>query len=279
MKVVLAHLRRNVVAYLALFLALGGTAGAAAALNANAVKSRHIANGQVKSADIGKDAIDSSKVEDGSLRRRDFDPDDFPPGRQGPPGPEGPVGPQGPIGPPGPPGPGVGPRTRSMSIPLSTFVDCDTPTGGLLDFSSAADSRPDFLRNSSQDGGGFSIAFDDDAGDEDEFFDLCSQMAVPDDWNAGGELQVRAAQNLGATSPTEAIRCRFAANGNGAATADSTAITAQPATSYPCRAALPTLTRDAALTVNISISTGTGPPVQNDPVFVYSVDFVYEAAG
>ena len=69
---VAGHIRSNVVAYLALFCALGGTAYAAVQLQNNSVRSRHIAKGQVKTSDVARAAINSSRVKDRSLRRQDL---------------------------------------------------------------------------------------------------------------------------------------------------------------------------------------------------------------
>lgn len=52
----------NVVATLALFVALGGGAYAATKLDKNSVKSKHIKDGQVQNADVGAGAIDGSKI-------------------------------------------------------------------------------------------------------------------------------------------------------------------------------------------------------------------------
>jgi hypothetical protein len=60
----------NVVATLALFLALGG--GIAFAIANNSVKSRHIVNGQVKRADIKGQAVNSAKVANNSLTGADI---------------------------------------------------------------------------------------------------------------------------------------------------------------------------------------------------------------
>lgn len=78
-----------VVALLALFVALGGSSYAAITLKKNSVKSRNIANGQVKRVDIGKDAINSSKVELFSLVAEDFKPGELPAGPKGPKGDSG----------------------------------------------------------------------------------------------------------------------------------------------------------------------------------------------
>jgi predicted RecA/RadA family phage recombinase len=63
------HLRSNVVAYVALFVAFG--AGAYAASDKapkNSVVSKSIKNGQVKQKDIGKDAVGSDQITDGSVK-------------------------------------------------------------------------------------------------------------------------------------------------------------------------------------------------------------------
>ena len=59
---VIRHLRANVVGYLALFVALGGSSYAAVNLGKNSVGARQ----------LKKNAVTSSKVKDGSLLRRDL---------------------------------------------------------------------------------------------------------------------------------------------------------------------------------------------------------------
>ena len=82
-------------AYLALFVALGGTSIAAVSLDRNSVKRKHIA----------KNAITSSKVKNGSLRARDFRAGQLPRGERGLPGAAGAKGDPGAPGPVGPRGP------------------------------------------------------------------------------------------------------------------------------------------------------------------------------
>lgn len=91
-----AHVRSNVVGYIALFFALGmGTAWAATELSKNEVKSKHIKAGAVKNADLADGSVTSPKVENGSLRGEDFAPGQLP---------QGPRGEQGVPGAPGEPG-------------------------------------------------------------------------------------------------------------------------------------------------------------------------------
>lgn len=78
----------NVVASLALFVALGGVSWAAVTLPANSVGKR-----QLKS-----NAVTSEKVANGSLKAGDFAAGQLPAGERGPAGPTGPAGPAGPAG-------------------------------------------------------------------------------------------------------------------------------------------------------------------------------------
>ena len=73
------HLRHNVVGYLALFVALGGSSYAAVALPANSVRAKQ----------LRKDSVSSSKVKNGSLLKRDFKTGQLPRGPAGLPGLEG----------------------------------------------------------------------------------------------------------------------------------------------------------------------------------------------
>lgn len=95
----------NVMATIAVFIALGGSSYAAVTLSQNSVRSKHIKNGQVKRGDLGRSAVDSTKVKDGALLRRDFRAGQIPAGPQGPQGPQGDTGRQGEAGLQGPPGP------------------------------------------------------------------------------------------------------------------------------------------------------------------------------
>jgi hypothetical protein len=87
----------NVVAFLALFVALGGISWAAIKLPKNSVGA----------AQIKKNAVTSAKVKDRTLLAKDFKLGQLPAGAagaNGQPGPQGIPGPQGPQGNPGPPG-------------------------------------------------------------------------------------------------------------------------------------------------------------------------------
>jgi hypothetical protein len=89
-------MRRNAIAYLALWLALaGGSAYAATQIGANSVGTKQ----------LKPDAVVSSRVKDHSLLAQDFKEGQLPSGPQGAVGPRGAVGAEGAVGPSGPVGP------------------------------------------------------------------------------------------------------------------------------------------------------------------------------
>jgi hypothetical protein len=91
-----SHLRRNAIAYLALWLTLtGGSAYAATQLAANSVGTTQ----------LKPNAVVSSRVKDHSLLAQDFKEGQLPSVAQGATGPRGAVGAQGAVGPAGPVGP------------------------------------------------------------------------------------------------------------------------------------------------------------------------------
>lgn len=107
----------NVMATIAVFIALGGGAYAALALPKNSVGAKQ----------IKKNAVNSSKVKNGSLVAKDFKKGQLPAGATGPKGDAGAPGVKGDAGTPGqagPPGPTV---SRSSSVNQVPLID-DNPT-------------------------------------------------------------------------------------------------------------------------------------------------------
>jgi hypothetical protein len=91
----LHHLRRNAVAYLALFVALGGTSFAAATV----ITGKNVKNGSL----TGKD-VKNSSLTGGDVKNKSLAPADFNGSVQGPQGDTGPQGPKGDTGAAGAPG-------------------------------------------------------------------------------------------------------------------------------------------------------------------------------
>lgn len=83
----------NVMATIAVFGVLGGTAYAA--LAKNSVGSKQLKTNAVKTVDLANDAVTTEKVANGTLLSEDFASGQLPAGAQGPQGPQGPKGDQG----------------------------------------------------------------------------------------------------------------------------------------------------------------------------------------
>lgn len=80
----------NVIATIALFLALGGASIAATHLAKNSVGPKQLKNNAVTTTKIKDGAVDSAKVKDGSLSSADLAPGTVPAAQTGPAGPPGP---------------------------------------------------------------------------------------------------------------------------------------------------------------------------------------------
>jgi hypothetical protein len=94
----LAHARGNAVAYVALFLSLGGSSYAAVQLSPGSVRTRTLANGAVTKAKLAGNSVGSTQVVDGSLVSKDFKPGALLQGLKGDVGEAGHVGSSGATG-------------------------------------------------------------------------------------------------------------------------------------------------------------------------------------
>jgi hypothetical protein len=136
----LAHLRRNAVAYLALFVALGGTSYAAVQLPRDSVGTKQIRDRGVRAPDLRTGAVGSRAVKNGSLTAADLKAGVLtsgpagaagergaegatgargatgPAGAGGATGPTGPAGAGGATGPTGPAGPTEGTSTDAFTV-------------------------------------------------------------------------------------------------------------------------------------------------------------------
>jgi hypothetical protein len=134
---IINHVRGNIVGYVALFAALGGTSYAAVSLAPGSVTSRALANGAVTHAKLGASSVWGNDLRTHSLTAADFKAGALAQalngrtgsaGRNGTNGPAGPRGPAGPAGHDGSAsiaatarfaGPVTAPSSSSTNVPLS----------------------------------------------------------------------------------------------------------------------------------------------------------------
>jgi len=117
----------NVMATIAVFVALGGSALAIDKIKANSVGSKQIKAKAVKNGDIADNAVTSVKVADGSLLGDDFAAGQLPAGPAGPKGDTGAPGAPGEPGAPGQPGaPGANATNLFAYVTDPGTADADT---------------------------------------------------------------------------------------------------------------------------------------------------------
>jgi hypothetical protein len=145
-----SHVANNVVGYVAVFLALGGTSYAAAtgsigsrAIKNNSVRSKDVRNKTIRSRDMHRGSVTSRVVKNGSLLSGDFKAGELLAGPTGPTGPAGPTGPTGGRGAVGtargyahvlPAGPTLDPAFRKNFTAVTRVAPgqyCLTPAAGI----------------------------------------------------------------------------------------------------------------------------------------------------
>jgi hypothetical protein len=163
-------------------------------------------------------------------------------------------------------------RFREISIPLASFIDCQTDGGAFLGFSSGTDSIADF-HNSATDGQGFTIRFDDITGSEDQSSEICSQLQIPLDYSSGGSFHVRYSKDA-QSGVIERIQCGASVDGGALGAANSFGTNAS-GVALCVPAFSPSLHADASLSFYLAVTTASG--TMDDLVDIHSVDFEYIA--
>lgn len=148
-----SHVRHNVVAYLALFVALTGTTYAAVQIPKGSVGSGSVRNHALRGVDVRNDALTGTQVSEGTLDCEAI-PDCI---GGGPAGPAGPQGAQGDVGPMGPPGEDGSPDTAQQVLDKLKTVDgsgsgLDADTLDGLDPSAFGGPTADFAAEASPPG-------------------------------------------------------------------------------------------------------------------------------
>jgi hypothetical protein len=154
-----------------------------------------------------------------------------------------------------------------IELPLSSFHDCET-TGSLLDYSSGADSLPDFTGHQT-DGAGYEIEFDATGGSPDQDAEICAQFLKPVDYVSGGNILVLAAKPTD-SGASESVRVMIAADGNAPGTPSSISV-GSGLTEYGFGKTFPA---GSVITLALSVTSSS---TMNDPVRLHAVGVQYTA--
>jgi len=288
------HLKANVVGYLALFIALGGT-GAYAASSIVGPDGR--LHGCYKKSGKGKGQLRVVKAKARCKRRErkiawQQKGRDGVAGRAGGPGPRGPAGPPGATGPRGATGTvdtsnfydkpqsdarflrdtaggadqeSVADITRSINLPLTSFAVCDGSKGP-LEFSQEADEPELFA-----DGGSVALRFEHDGGSDDSDVHVCSQLTIPPDYASGGRLRIRATRAN--SNPNDRFSCQFRRDSGTAFQGPFDVSLTNPGTAtYECR---PQNTAAALPQANAGYGVTLAMESLTTAVTIHSIDFTY----
>lgn len=169
--------------------------------------------------------------------------------------------------------------TRSVNLPLGSFVNhTDQDPLSYDGTTEITGLNPDLVNGT---GGALEIFFDDDAGGADagdtDF--VASTLAVPSDYAADGRFAITARKSSNTTTITERVTCIATRNG-AELPAAATALTATAATTYevPSGPAYDLAPGDT-LGVRCGVDDGSlSGPTFDDPVSVRAVEFRYSAA-
>jgi hypothetical protein len=172
----------------------------------------------------------------------------------------GPEGPQGPAG----PSTGLGNVTRSVSLPLASFLNVSA--GTTIDFSSGADNAPDFATN----GAAPTLVADDDPGGQD-LNDVASTLTVPPDAIAGGSGSITLRISKDAHGGVnDNLFGRLSVNGGGPELCSTETTTSATNTSY-------TLTCPSTFSPGDSVAVDIAASPLDDVIRIHSVEFRYTA--
>jgi hypothetical protein len=162
--------------------------------------------------------------------------------------------------------------TRTVSIPLMGFIECTTDAGTAIGFDATADALPDYV-NSSTNGLGFHLAFDDTGGTPDTAF-VCAQVLIPADYASGGAVIAEITKDAETGANTEVLNCAGSINGAALGTAGTATLSGTAAAKYSCTPTLTSLAAGNSLGIELHItSAGT----VDDIVQVLAVAFEYTA--
>lgn len=162
--------------------------------------------------------------------------------------------------------------TRTVNIPLRSFIECTTDAGADINFTDGADAFPDFI-NSATDGTGFTLTFDDTGGSVDTAY-VCNQLVVPDDYASGGAFVFRVTKDAETGANTELLNVQISNDGGALEAAGTATITTNTVAEYTVTPTIAGLAAGESVSFTVRITSGG---TADDTVNIHSVGFEYTA--
>lgn len=164
--------------------------------------------------------------------------------------------------------------SRTVTIPLTSFVECTTDAGADINYTSGVDASPDFI-NSATNGLGFTLTFDATGGSPDTEY-VCGNLMVPQDFSATATpvFVIRATKGAETGANSEVINCAGSINGAALGTAGTVTTSGTASAAYTCAPTLTSLAAGNALSFEFHITSGG---TADDAVNFQSVEFRYSA--
>lgn len=162
--------------------------------------------------------------------------------------------------------------TRTVSIPLISFMECTTDAGANIDFSDDADAFPDFT-GLATDGLGFFLEFDSTGSSEDTAR-ACDNLTVPEDYASNGLFELVVAKDAETGANTEVINCAGSINGAALGAGGTVTVSGTALVAYSCEPTLTSLAAGDSLGFTIYVTSGG---TVDDDTQIYSVGFQYTA--
>jgi hypothetical protein len=182
----------------------------------------------------------------------------------------------------------IGNRTRAVSLPMSSFTDCNSSTGGFLSFTDVAnDAKPHFATGQEDP---VRIVFDavsppSGGTPPDEDYSVCSSFMVPSDYVSGSTVRVRQLKDVDSTgvpANAEQLACHLTVGAFNTGTEGTVSLSGatNTATGFlrSCNAPIPGGSLDPGDPAGVSIQIKSGGTM-DDAVEILSVEWRYTADG